>query len=119
MKRKICAMILAGVLAAGLAACGGAGASSSGTVSSSTESRHSDDSPADSKADSSKTDVSTDSSAPDPEKAAVRGSSLSAFTEVTSVEEKTGHRPRAWLLGAGRVADTASGGREHQRHLAS
>ena len=88
MKRKICAMILAGVLAAGLAACGGAGASSSGTVSSSAESRHSDDSPADSKADSSKTDVSTDSSAPDPEKAAVRGSSLSAFTEVTSVEEK-------------------------------
>ncbi|MGX8703433.1 MAG: hypothetical protein ACSW8H_03155 [bacterium] len=95
MKRKICAIVLAGAMAVGLAACQGMGSSS--TVSSETKSQKDDSSKdaskGDSSEDSSKGDSSedtskTDSSAPETGERTFRGSSLAAYNEVTSVEEK-------------------------------
>lgn len=85
MKQKICAIFLAGALAAGLAACGGTEPLSSKSTSSISPTAKPADS---SETDSSRNDSSADSSVPEPAETAVRGSSLKAYTEVTSVEEK-------------------------------
>ena len=85
MKQKICAILLAGTLAAGLAACGGSEPLSSKSTSGISPTAKPADS---SETDSSRNDSSADSSVPEPGGNVVRGSSLKAYTEVTSVEEK-------------------------------
>lgn len=85
MKRKLCAFFLAGALAAGLAACGGTGSASSGkTASSSTESKAAGSGATESEGPA---ESSAESSEPAPA-APARGSTLTAYMDVTSVEEK-------------------------------
>ena len=94
MKKKICAVFLAGVLAAGLCACAGPGGGSE-AVTTPTPAETSSTSPASSTDDSTGSDTSSVESSQtsstesvDPKEAAFRGSTLTAYLEATSPEEK-------------------------------